>query len=268
MNFYGSSIIFNNVPSEVYDLRIYGFDFSDPREGASGGNVSVYEEWLYRRETPYFYGRYYTESLEFDFTLGSFSYIDGDTRHAIQAWLLGKTTYLPLRIVQDDISSIVFNVILTQSTPLYVGNINYALTLHAKCDRPWGIYYPPVTTKTYSSGSVSESFNYINSSVYTGYNKPIVSFTISGSVSGSSGNFSIVNNSDAGRTFAFTGLVANETITVNNDLGIITSSGSYLRMGNFNRKFLRLVQGANNLTVSGSITQLTIDSVFSRGVGV
>lgn len=266
MSFYGSSFVFDGVASELYDLRIFEFEPSNPASSPVAGDASINEQWLYRREKPYFYGRYYETPLEFDFTIGSFSYIDGATRHAIESWLLGRATYLPLRIVQDDIYDIVFNAIITLSTHLYVGNLNYALTLHARCDRPWGLYYPPTLTKLYNAGGMADSFTYFNDSAYEGYNKPVISFTMDSSAS-SVNYFSIINTSDNNREFRFDGLDPFEVITVDNDRGIITSNGSSLRMEKFNKKFFRLVQGVNNLTLSGYITNLTIDAVFPKGVG-
>lgn len=262
MSFYGSSFIFNNVPSEIYDLRILDFDVATPSDGIAGGNVSIKEEWLYRREVPYFYGRYYESSLEFDFTVGSFSPLDGATRNAIQTWLLGKNTYLPLRIVQDDIQDITFNVILTSITNKYIGNVNYALTLHAKCDRPWGLYYPPVFTKIYPGGLSTETFNFINQSTYSGYNKPVLEFNMDAT----GGSFSLTNASDNNRQFIFTGLSPLESITVDNDKGIITSSAG-LRIDNFNKNFFRLVQGVNTITLAGNITDFSMTCIFPRGVG-
>ena len=265
MTIWGKSFIFNGVPSEIYDLRFFDFDPPNPANSPSGGTVSIMEEWLYRREKPYFYGRYYQESLEFDMVVGSYSYIDGASRDAIQTWLVGRSSYLPLRIVQDDISDIVYNVIFTQSTKIDVGGLNYAIMLHAKCDRPWAVSYPAATTITNSSASsiYTTNFDFVNGSTYSGYNKPTITFTM-GTLGG---NLSIVNASDSDRNFAFTDLAANEIITVDNDRGIITSSGSSLRMANFNKNFFRAIQGINDLTVSGSIVSLTITPVFAKGVG-
>ena len=58
-SFYGKSFIFNDIPSEVYGLRIFDFNASNPNVSSGGGEVSIFEEWLYRREVPYFYGKYY-----------------------------------------------------------------------------------------------------------------------------------------------------------------------------------------------------------------
>jgi len=268
MGFYGNSFIFDGISSEIYDLRIFDFNKSNPENSPAGGNVNIQEEWIYRREVPYFYGRYYSNSLEFDFVVGSFSYIDGITRNAIERWLLGRSTYLPLRIVQNDISDIVYNVIITASSHQYIGNLNYALSLHAKCDRPWGISYPPLLTKSYTSGSANETFDYINYSAYDGYNRPVITFT-TGSLGG---NFSITNNSDisgsvVGRTCSFSDIAPNETVTVDNDKGIISCTSGSLLMNRFNKNFFQTVKGVNNVTVSGSITNFTLSAIFPKGVG-
>lgn len=265
--FYGSSFIYNNIQSELYDLRIFSINPSGLSESSAGGDSTILEKWLYRREVPYFYGRYFSTPLEFDITVGSFSYIDGGTRHAIESWLLGKSTYSPLRIVQDDISDTVFNCIFTRSSFLYVAGLSYALTLHARCDRPWGISYPPTLTKTYTGGLASETFTYINDSAYKGYNKPVLSFVMDNSPT-TNRYISIINASDSNREFRFDSLNPNEEITVDNDKGIITSDTGYLRLSNFNKNFFRLVQGANNLTLSGYITSLSMDAIFAKGIGV
>lgn len=265
MSFYGSSFIFDGVFSELYDLRIFDFNPSNPADSPAGGTASIKEEWLYRREAPYFYGRYYQEPLEFDFTVGSFNPIDGATRSAIQSWLIGRPAYLPLRIVQDDISDIVFNVIITKSTHIYVGNIAYGITLHAKCDRPWGVYIPPIVTKVYSGGLSTATFDYLNTSVYAGYNRPVITFTTDGAAT----YFSLINHSDDEREFRFDLLSPYETITIDNDKGIITTDKpNTLRMGNFNKKFFRLKQGINNITLSGYITLFTMSATFAKGIGV
>lgn len=263
MSFYGSSFIYSGINSELYDLRLFDFGTTSPVNSPAGGDASILEQWLYRRETPYFYGRYYQESLEFDFTVGSFSHIDGATRNAIESWLLGQSGYQQLRIVQGDMADIVYNIIITRSSHVFVGNLNYALTLHAKCDRPWGLYLPPVFTKTYPTGLMNDTFDYLNSSSLSGYNRPLITFT-----NGSTATFfSIVNHSDNDREFRFGAMSPLETITVDNDKGIITSSLGILRMNIFNKNFLRLVKGVNNLTLSGYITQFTLTAEFARIVG-
>lgn len=264
MSFFGRTFCFDDKMSEIYDLRILDFNPSNPTNSPTGGEVSIKEEWIYRLPKPYFYGRYYQSVLEFDFTVGSFNYIDGQTRHAIESWLIGRSTYLPLRIVQDDIEDVVYNCIITKSTQNYVGNLNYGLNLHAVCSSPWAEKIQPTLTKTYAGGLSTETFSYLNSSAYNGYNRPTITFTMDATAT----YFSIINASDNNREFRFDALSPLETITVDNERGIITSSiVGQLRIANFNKNFLRLIQGINNLTLSGYITNFTLDTTFFKGVG-
>jgi phage-related protein len=263
MSFYGSSFIFDGIQSELYDLRIYNFEISDPTESPSGAEATIREQWLYRREVPYFYGRFFEVPLEFDFTVGSFSPIDGEARHSITSWLLGRSTYLPLQIVQDDIENVFFNVIFTISPKRYVGNLNYSISLHARCDRPWAIQYPQTFSKTYTDNEVNDVVNYYNASAYNGYNKPTITFQMNNN----GGYFSLLNYNDNDRIFRFDSLSPAETITVDNDRGIITSSLGLKRLSSFNKNFFRLIQGTNSIFVSGNIANLSIDSVFAKGIG-
>jgi hypothetical protein len=47
MSFYGSSFIFDGIPSELYDLRFFDFSPSNPANASAGGSVNIKEEWLY-----------------------------------------------------------------------------------------------------------------------------------------------------------------------------------------------------------------------------
>ena len=260
--FYGASFTYNNVPSELYDLRILNFD-SSPGDSSAGSETSIVEKWIYRKDRPYYYGRTYQNSLEFDFTVGSFSPIPGNIRDRIEAWLVGQMTYQPLRIIQDDIMDSVFNVIFTKAPTKYIGNVNYALTLHAKCDRPWAIFYPPVLRKTYSSSPAIEVFKYNNLSDDSNYNKPIITFTMNSS----GGDLSITNSTDSLRVFNFTGLDPYEFVTVDNDRQIITSSTGKLRMSTFNKNFFRLIRGVNDLSIFGNISNFTMTSIWAKKIG-
>lgn len=264
MTFWGNSFIYGGVQSEIYDLRIFDFDPSSPAESPSSGESSISEQWLYRKTDPLFYGRYYQSVLEFDFTIGSYNYINGQTRHAIESWLIGRSTYLPLRIVQDDISDITYNCIITKSNNIYVGNLNYGLNVHVRCDSPFAKSIQPTLTKTYAGGLSTENFIYLNDSSYNGYNLPLITFTMDATAT----YFSLINTSDNNREFRFDTLAPLETITVDNDREMITSSISgQLRMSNFNKNFFRTIQGVNNLTLSGYITNFTLDATFNKGVG-
>jgi hypothetical protein len=264
--FYGASFTYNGVSSELYDLRILNFDTS-VADSPPDGEVNILEKWIYRKSRPYYYGRAYQTPLEFDFTVGSFNSIPGAIRNSIESWLVGQMSYQPLRIMQDDISDTVFNVIFTRAPTKYIGNVNFALTLHARCDRPFGIYYPPVMSGSFTSASPAvlktSSFVYNNLSADADYNRPEVSFTMNSN----GGSFSLTNLSDSSRQFLFTGLSPLEELTVDNDREIITTSSSALRMTNFNKNFFRLIYGVNNINLSGNITDYSITATFAKKIG-
>jgi hypothetical protein len=263
MSFYGSSFTYNGVPSEVYDLRILNFNASSPSDSPAGSDVNIVEKWVYRQDHPYYFGRIYQTPLEFDFTVGSFNSIPADMRSAAESWLVGQMSYQPLQIIQDDMANTVFNVIFTKASTTYIGNVNFALNLHARCDRPWGLYYPPRIVKNYIVEPMIDQFIYNNQSDNPDYNKPQIVFTMNNS----GGDFTITNYSDNSRQFIFTGLYPNEIMTIDNDLEIISSNLGYLRMGHFNKKFFRMVQGVNDLIIKGSISKFIMSPVWAKKVG-
>jgi phage-related protein len=67
------------------------------------------------------------------------------------------------------------------------------------------------------------------------------------------GDVSIVNKSDGGREFKFTGLADQETIYIQNeDRHIETDLTDTLRYNNFNGNYLKLVRGVNQMEITGA----------------
>lgn len=263
--FNGKSFLFDDIPSENYDLRILNFETGGLKDGPAGSDLTIHQKWPYRKSKPYYYGRSQNIPLEFDFTVGSESAISGDMRNIIEDWLLGQSGYSPLQIIQDDLDGIIFNVIFTKASTKYVGNLNYALTLHAQCDAPWGFAYPQTLTKTYSgSAIVNETFDFYNESADADYLYPEITFFTSDIGT----SFSLTNlTDDTTRAFSFTDISAGELMTVDCDRQIISSSTGLLRMPNFSRKFFRLLPKNNSLTMVGGITSFTMTYQFAKKVG-
>jgi phage-related protein len=262
-SFFGSEIIFDNVPSSVFGLRLINFS-TGKSDGSMGSESTIIKKYIPRRSKSYYYGRMQNIPLEISITLGAELPLDGKARSAIEKWLLGRIGYLPLSIVQSDIDNITFNVMFKQGTIHYFGNINRSLEIKCECDSPWGYEYPNILIKTYSgSAIVNESFTYFNMSDDSDYTKPLISFATS--AIGTS--FSLTNLTDNGRQFLFSGIGALETINVDNDKGIIDTSVNLLRMSNFNKKFFRLVPGKNDLVLAGGITNFSMTVNPAKKVG-
>jgi phage-related protein len=267
-SFFGCEFIFDGVQSRNYDLRIMNFSSGDT-SGDAGSTSEIVQRQIYRRPTPFYYGRSTNKNLEFDLTIGSGDAISADQRGLIHRWLLGRMTYLPLRIVQSDMSVINYNVIFTSAQNEYIGNVQRGITLHAMCDSPWGYSDTKVITKTYSgSAIVNENFTIMNQSDSPDYLYPTtVTFTTSGiGNSFSISNLSLQSSLDV-YSMTFDPLSAGETMSVNCDRQMFVSTTGLKRMPSFNKWFFRLIPGLNSINILGGITSLIISYKFPKKVG-
>ena len=260
--FNGCEFIYDGISSINYSLRIVEFDSTGKQEYDSGGQSKLILDTIYRKSKVSYYGRTRDTQLGLDFTVACFDPISVDDQSLIKSWLLGSPTYTTLQIVQDDMSMIYYNCIITKATDIKVGNMGYGLNLHAECDSPWAWEPVNVLTKTYGGGGVTnETFNFMNNSIDQDYNYPTIEFVLNAIGT----TFSLTNNTDDGRQFIFTGLLANEDVVVDNYNKIITSSSGLYRLQNFNLKWFRLLQGMNSISILGAISSFQMTYQFARG---
>jgi hypothetical protein len=263
-NFYGSEFIFDGVPSSRYDLRIFDLETGGKSSGNAGAESTIYEEFLYRKNRSNFFGRATNTNLEFDITVGSFNPISAMDRNLAQTWLTSRMEYKKFKIIQSDMIDYYFNVIFEKASNEYVGNLNQAFTLHARCDSGYAWEYPKTLTKSYTGGGVTnESFTIYNSSADPDYNYPIVDFTLNGVGT----SFVLTNTSDNNRQYSFTGLSANENINTDNYNEILISSTGLFRLSKFNLHWFRLIPGFNSLNILGGISEFKLTTQYARKVG-
>jgi len=263
-SFYAYDFMFDSVPSQTYNVKISYFSQSDPYGSPAGSDVEIIEKYVPRRYKPYEFGIKYPKMLEFDVEFTSADDITALDRNVIEKWLLGRSSFLPLQIIQDDLTATTYNVIFTGATNQYVGNTQKGMVLHARCDSPWAWGNPGYISRTYGGNNiVTDNFTLYNYSAHRDYVYPKITFTLN-----TVGNmFQITNFSDNNRVFSFTALSPNETITVDNDLQILQSSTGLFRMGNFNKNWLRLRDGKNSLNVYSGIGTFTITYDIAKKVG-
>ena len=262
MGFYAKSFVYGGEVSESYNLQIASNETGTISSNGSG-TVEIIQDFIFRKPVPYFYGVKYSSNLSFPVTFFSPDEITALDASYIQKWLFGGSSYKNLAIAQPDMEGIYFRTIFTDPQIIRSGNLIRGFSGMAVCDSQWVRTYPRTITYNYTSAPSGSSIVFYNNSHYEGYNKPNISFTMNAS----GGDISIVNESDSNREFKFTGLSAYEVITVNSDLGIITSSLGYRRLSNFNKNFMRLKDGVNNLSLTGAISQLNITYEFIRRLG-
>lgn len=267
MSFWGSEIIFDNKPSGFYNLYLETTNQADMLNPSSSNVEPIFEENM-RRHSPYLLGVRYTPVLEFDLSLFSPDEINAKMQQMILRWLTGHNQYKRLQIIQDDMTDMTFNCLITNPQTRKVGNVIYGFTFHVVCDSQWAWSFEKTINRIFTSAPNNYAINYYNKTDQEGYLYP----TITVLMNNSGGSFSIVNQSESNRAFSFTSLTRNETICINNDNKIIKSTidgedSGYLRIGNFNKKWFRLLPGNNNLLVSGNISTLNISFTIPRKIG-
>lgn len=250
MAFFASSFVFDDTPSEKFNLFIMSNNSSGVVEARGSGSVEMYTQQVYRRVKPYFYGVQQTPVLEFDLSFATCNPICAETQALIQKWLLGQQTYKKLRICQPDYQEVYFNCILTEPRFNCVGNFAYSIVCRVICDSPFAWEEPRTIRKTNTESEIT--FNINNTSDLNDYVLPLCTFTLGNPASGFEiSNHSLQYANGQFETFSVTNLSPNETITVNSDLGMLTSSLGINRYKNSTGTFLKLKPYMNEIALRG-----------------
>lgn len=235
---------YDGVPSEKYGLFICRLDTGDVfqlNENHTPKTLSLPR--IYNRV---FLGYEDSEPLTFELLLASETPIDANIRQAINRWLIRRNGYKEFRINREDYYNVYFKCIFTNQETMYVADTPYVIKVTAICDSPYQ-YGKPVITKCNSASNAGLILN--NISDIDGYVFPQIKI----SMSSQGGDIAIVNTTDdINREFKFEGLSGNEIITIDNARKVIVSSLGIRRIESFNKKWLRLVSGINNLEITGS----------------
>lgn len=265
MAFFARSFIFDDTPSDKFELFIISNNSSGVVEAKGSGSVELYSQKVYRRVKPFLYGVQQTPVLEFELSFASFKPICAEKQALISKWLLGQQTYKKLRICQPDYQEVYFNCILTNPRFNCVGNFAYSMIVDVICDSPFAWEEPRIIKKTNITSQITFDIN--NTSDLNDYVLPICEFTLSNTSNG----FEIKNNSlkytnGNIETFSMTGLAPNEVITVDSDLGIIKSSLGINRYKNSSGTFFRMKPFMNNISIGDDLKEVKITYQNARRV--
>lgn len=264
MSFFGWEFLLDTVSSVNFGLFISSIDGSSVTNSPMGSGLNPITKKILRNPVEYLYGVEISPPLEFLLEFHASSPISAEDRNVIGQWLFGSMGYRKLQIVQPDLDNVYFNVLITGATATYVGNLQYGWKCTAKCDSPFAYGYPIAQTVAGNEGGIVLWESTINNVSSTAdYTYPLLTFSTN--TVGTS--FSITNNSDAGRIFLFDGISANETMTVDNQRQIISSSTGLMRISKFNKNFFRLVPGINSLSVIGGFSSFTVTYTPFKKIG-
>lgn len=257
MNYNALNFIFDGVPSERYGLFLCSVNETGKQTYDGGSNIKIHTSKTPLMDYNYLMGAEYEDTFEFKMTFGCSTPKDKFDISLINNWLIGHSQYKKLQILQDDMTNVYYNCILNDYKVVTFGNCAYAFECTVICDRPWAL--GNIKTYTYGLGNV----NHNNGSHTNRITLPKLTFT----TIRPNASLSIVNLSNGNWETKFTGLSANETIVVDNQLQIITSSLGLRRLGNFNKHWLELLPKMNKLSITGDVENIKIEYSEIRKVG-
>jgi len=242
------NFIFDNISSEDMGLYIVRIGNSGEISSPFIPAQNIIETKLYKKHTPLFH-RIEKQPLEFEITC---SLLEGEftpeKKMELSRWLC-KETYC--EFISQDNPNLIYEVIMTnQSDLLTFGNLQGYFTIQFRANSPWG--YSPVYQNNFDLSEITiPTVITINSySNAVEYLYPEIEFTLSGTNTG----ISLKNLSNAGETSTFINLTVGEKIYINNERKQIISDLGLYRLGNFNKKWFRLVYGINRIEITGKCT--------------
>lgn len=254
--FYGRAFIYGGVPSEQYGLYIADLDANGINQSMGSTAMEIMEKKIFRKATPYFFGSTPSPKLSFSFSAYAENEIDAIQFEAIQKWLFSSRTYQKFQIDQYDIQDVYFNAILNSPQINRVGNLIQGFSCTVECNSPFAFKFPQTTTYTYTASVVDSTEIYLNLSDDIGDYLYPDSLVVT--MNNIGGDFSITNLDDSNRVVSFTGLSANEVLTISPLYQTISSSTGLKRLGLSNKKFLRLVPNINRLRIQGNVASIVM----------
>ena len=252
--------ILDGIASEIYGLSIV-FINNDYNFVPSGSQVNLQTDRVDNSAETFIMNEIQDIPLEFPIEIIGEN-MDVFKQVEVKRWLYGKFGYRKLQICSEDFANtFYFNCKLMAQQDIVFNDPN-GFTFNVVCDSPYAWEFPRIVRYEFPNQQIF-SFLFNNESGDLERMNPIVEFqtTISNT------SFSLVNKTDDNREFKFTGLQGNEIITVDNKNKIITASSGLQRLGNFNKKFFRLLQGVNEIQAVGQCEYLQITYQNARRLG-
>lgn len=239
--FNASYFTYDGVFSGLYGLTIASFDDEHVTETlAFSPTLNTFKPvWSNKF---YHNGVVYEQAPSFQFSILSEDVISDRQRRNILAWLVGRNAYKQLIIHQPDFELYTYNCVFTETNIIYVNGQCHGFKITANFDSWYTRGMPTKVSKSFAFDGTLYLQN--NSDVVDSYVYPVVKFQ---------GDISITNKTDnENRTFIFENVSPNELITVDNEIRSIKSDTVGTKLSKFNKNWLRLKNGKNELEVTSN----------------
>lgn len=260
-----SNFIFNKISSETYGIMCVRFGTTSGEEMTSGGS----ETELKTSKTPrsnefHILSQEYTKPLSFTFQIinKDASDISSNQERMLNKWLCKTGKYFDLQIDDELFSDIQFEANISNPQLIKVGKL-VGMEFTVNCKHPFG--NSPLITKTYTTTTANQQIRVLINNDEDDFIRPNVKITAN-----TAGTLNITNDTEvANRVFTVTNLTQGEIVTVDGKIPDISSStrSKSVIFANFNKRWMRFVDGLNILTISTPST-ITITYKETRKVGI
>lgn len=254
MSIAASQYIFDGILCDTYNLRLCSFEDNGGLQTSSAGSTIELTTAKHPHSNKWArYNAQYSAPIEFTIQVMKTdgSEIDALEQEYINRWMIRRDDYKWFQFGQTDYMDIFFNVQVTESNILSVGNRNIGMSFKCVTDSPFG--YSEIKTNTYvfTNGNY---INHIDQSSEIGYLYPTMEITIA-----TAGTFGLTNAIDDNRLFKIDNCTVGEVITVDCENKIITSTKhTHALYDDFNYNFFRFANtfssSLNRLTATGDAT--------------
>ena len=173
-------------------------------------------------------------------------YLDRYELNSIASWLTDPNEYQWLEVEQPDLEMIRYHCVISELQPIQLSWLPWAFTAKISCDSPYGYRFPEEFQYTCSGTTVIELIS--RSTISRPY-YPRMEIRLNGS-----NTISLINQSFNHTEFKLSNIHRNNslTVSVDNNLGLITSSDGINMYQYFNFTWLPLKKGMNKIKVTGN----------------
>lgn len=247
MSFLETNFTINGESNEDYGIYIVGKDSSTTNQQFGVTSKAVRDKIKYRDE-PYSMG-FERDIYNIQISMAKieddnldYTYED---RISITRWLKGKDKFV--EFISED-SPLVYYLHFNSGDFENLGRNQGVVTFDCEMQYPYAMSEMLYTNEDLSDNTSSTNLTMVNNSNVIDYYYPMMEFTLVGTNT----SFKIINHSNNGEVFEFTGLTIGETICIDNLNKRIKSSLGIARLTNFNKKWFNLIYGQNDVEVFGA----------------
>lgn len=264
MQIFCNNFIYDGISPSDYGMTPGHFNSSGLEDGDIGMKLDLTAVSVGAGPVPLLLDSRYADVLEMEITLISDGsspdgFISPVTERNIYRWLTGRKQYAKLTFPEGKLDSLYFMAVPINVEPYMLLDKTAGFRITFRCDAPWG-WEEFSLSKTVDNAL---EFQIDNTSDDLWSDLPMVlTITKQGT-----GEFYLYNKT-SGETMLFTELPSGAATTVDGNTLIVSSTvPRHNFYPVFNKKFLRLKPGINELKASGS-ADLTISCLFPRKAGI